>query len=436
MLKSNSKLFHSILWNTLLSSVANNFLWFALVFWAYLETRSVLVTSLIWWIFLLAVFVTWIFFWAIVDHNKKKFVMLISTCVSFIFFIIAWITFYITPIKDFSNFWDFHLWLLIIEIMIGVIVWNIRMIALSTIVTLIFDYTDRDKANWLVWIANWIAFWVVSVFSWLVIWQLGMWWAILFTIIASFLSILHLTWITFPLEKLDLEEHTEKNVDILWTIKIIWSIWWLYWLIFFSMFNNFLGWVFMSLMDPYWLSLVSVEVWWFIWWFLSFWFIIWGLLITKWWLWKNPIKTLLLVNVILWIVCIFFTSITSIILTTVWLFLFISLHPYIEAAEQTILQKVVPFERQWRVFGFSQSVEQIASPLTAFFIWPIAEFFVIPFMQTPTWYQIFGSWFWTWQDRAIALIFSIAGIIWLITTLLAFLTKSYKKLSIIYKKIE
>jgi DHA3 family multidrug efflux protein-like MFS transporter len=44
------------------------------------------------------------------------------------------------------------------------------------------------------------------------------------------------------------------------------------------------------------------------------------------------------------------------------------LHPYAEAAEQTILQKVVPFERQGRVFGFAQSVEQSASPLTAFFI--------------------------------------------------------------------
>lgn len=57
-------------------------------------------------------------------------------------------------------------------------------------------------------------------------------------------------------------------------------------------------------------------------------------------------------------------------------------HPIAEACEQTILQKVVPFERQGRVFGFAQSVEQTASPLTAFFIGPIAELFVIPFMKS------------------------------------------------------
>ena len=52
--------------------------------------------------------------------------------------------------------------------------------------------------------------------------------------------------------------------------------------------------------------------------------------------------------------------------------------PYAEAAEQTILQKVVPYERQGRVFGFAQSVEQAASPLTAFLIAPIAQFVVHP----------------------------------------------------------
>ena len=49
---------------------------------------------------------------------------------------------------------------------------------------------------------------------------------------------------------------------------------------------------------------------------------------------------------------------------------FMLLMPFAEAAEQTVLQKVVPFERQGRVFGFAQSVEQAASPLTAFLIGP------------------------------------------------------------------
>lgn len=83
------------------------------------------------------------------------------------------------------------------------------------------------------------------------------------------------------------------------------------------------------------------------------------------------------------------------------------LHPYAEAAEQTILQKVVPFERQGRVFGFAQSVEQSASPLTAFLIGPITELFVIPFMASSTGILIFSEWYGNTPDRAIALVFSI-----------------------------
>lgn len=105
------------------------------------------------------------------------------------------------------------------------------------------------------------------------------------------------------------------------------------------------------------------------------------------------------------------------------------LGPVAEACEQTIFQKVVPFERQGRVFGFSQSIEQTASPLTAFLIGPIAEFFVIPFMASTTGVSIFGGWFGTTPDRAIALIFSLAGIIGLIVALLAFQSRSYRLLS-------
>lgn len=105
------------------------------------------------------------------------------------------------------------------------------------------------------------------------------------------------------------------------------------------------------------------------------------------------------------------------------------LGPFAEACEQTIFQKVVPYERQGRVFGFAQSVEQSASPFTAFLIGPIAQFIVIPFMASPTGVEIFGGWFGNTQDRAIALIFSIAGLIGLTVALLAFLSRSYKNLS-------
>ena len=70
----------------------------------------------------------------------------------------------------------------------------------------------------------------------------------------------------------------------------------------------------------------------------------------------------------LWTVTILFPIRASIVLLTAGMAIYMLLIPFVEAAEQTVLQKVVPYERQGRVFGFAQSVEQAASPLTAFLI--------------------------------------------------------------------
>ncbi len=93
--------------------------------------------------------------------------------------------------------------------------------------------------------------------------------------------------------------------------------------------------------------------------------------------------------------------------------------PFAEAAEQTVLQKVVPFERQGRVFGFAQSVEMAASPLTAFLISPIAQFVAIPFMTTGAGVELIGGWFGTGPERGLALVFTVAGLVGLVITLAA-----------------
>jgi DHA3 family multidrug efflux protein-like MFS transporter len=116
------------------------------------------------------------------------------------------------------------------------------------------------------------------------------------------------------------------------------------------------------------------------------------------------------------------------------MFVWLCLIPAVEAAEQTILQKVVPVERQGRVFGFAQSVEQAASPITAFLIGPIAQFIFIPFMTTGAGVDIFGPWFGTGTDRGLALLFTAAGLIGLAITLLAMQSPSYRALSAIYEK--
>ena len=106
--------------------------------------------------------------------------------------------------------------------------------------------------------------------------------------------------------------------------------------------------------------------------------------------------------------------------------------PYIEAAEHTIIQKLVPAERQGRVFGFAHSVEQSASPLTAFVIGPLTQFVFIPFMTTGAGVQLIGSWFGTGPDRGIALVFTVTGVIGLVMTLISMRSKFYHQLAASY----
>ena len=63
-------------------------------------------------------------------------------------------------------------------------------------------------------------------------------------------------------------------------------------LIFFTTFNNFVGGVFMALMDAYGLSLVSVQTWGTLWGFISLSFILGGLYIAKKGLGPDPLRIL------------------------------------------------------------------------------------------------------------------------------------------------
>jgi DHA3 family multidrug efflux protein-like MFS transporter len=142
-----------------------------------------------------------------------------------------------------------------------------------------------------------------------------------------------------------------------------------------------------------------------------------------------PLRTLILANIVMWTICSVFTLQASIILLAAGVFIYLCLAPAVEAAEQTILQKVIPPERQGRVFGFAQSVEQAASPITAFLIGPIAQFIFIPFMTTGAGADLIGGWFGTGTDRGLALVFTVAGLIGLTVTLLAMRSRSYRVLA-------
>jgi MFS transporter, DHA3 family, multidrug efflux protein len=423
--------FKRLLANSLVSSATGAFLWFALTFWVYLETKSVVATAMIGGGFALVSGVLGLFFGTFVDRHRKKHVMLVSSAVSLIFFGIAALDY--TVAKDgLLRLTNPHFWFFIGSILIGAVAGNLRAIALSTCVTLLVPEDDRDRANGMLGTVNGIAFTLTSVFSGLVIGRLGMGWALAFGIGGTALALLHLISIDVEEDDPSLRVATDaapKWIDFAGARAAIHQTRGLMALIMFAAFNNLLGGVFMSLMDAYGLELMSVESWGILFAVLSIGFVVGGLIVSKKGLGPNPLRIIMVGNLVNWTICIFFTIQASIVLMAVGMMLWMTMMPVIEAAEQTVLQRAVPFESQGRVFGFAQTIENLAAPLTSFVIGPIAELVFIPFMTTGRGVDLIGGWFGVGQGRGIALIFIGAGIIGFVGTLIARSSKSYRYLS-------
>lgn len=424
--------FYQLLLNTTIAGVVNFTVWFAIIFFVYLETHSVFATSVISGIWLVATAASGFWLGSLVDHHRKKTVMLLSSVVSMIAYLLSFIVYSTVGADNFTAISAPQLWILVLIIMAGVLAGNLRNIALPTIVTILVKEDARDKANGLVGTAGGISFLITSVISGLLVGHSGMQLVLLLAIVFSAFTIIHL-WL-IPVEE-KVQPHTAekpKKLDLSGTVKVIRAIPGLFPLIFFTMINNFLGGVFMSLMDAYGLSMVSVEVWGILWGVLSTAFIFGGMFIAKFGLGKNPVRTMFIANLIIWSVSSVFTVYPSIVPLLIGMFIYLCIAPFIEAAEHTIIQKLVPAERQGRVFGFAQSIEQAASPLTAFAIGPVTQFVVIPFMTTGAGVKLLGPWFGTGPSRAIALVFTIAGILGLMLTFIAYRSKYYKILAARY----
>ena len=423
------KTFYQILGNTLLANVTNMTVWFAMIFFIYLETRSVTATSIVSGIYLVAVAVSGIWFGSLVDHNKKKNVMILSGFVSLIIYSIGFVIYLNVPAETWKNPASPTLWVFVPLLLLGVIAGNIRSIALPTLVTILIPEGARDKANGLVGTTTGVIFLITSAISGFLVGHSGMYLVLILAMLVMAISIAHLAITKIPEREIVHLEGQSPKVDLRGTFAVVAAIPGLIALIFFSTFNNFLGGVFMGLMDAYGLSLVSVQVWGVLWAILSCGFIVGGLFITRFGLGKNPLFAMFAANIIIWVVSSVFTIQPSIVLLSVGMFIYLCVVPFIEAAEHTIIQKVVPVERQGRVFGFAQSVELSASPLTTFMIGPITELFFIPFMTTGAGVGLIGGWFGTGADRGIALVFTVTGIIGLVVTLIAMNSKYYKLLS-------
>lgn len=426
------KTFYAVVANALVASLTNTFVWFGVTFWVYLETRSVIATSVMAGVYTISVAISGMFLGSLVDRYPKKRMMLLSSSGTLLCFALATGLFIATPAAVFTDPSSVTLWLFVVLTLAGALVGNLRGIALSTLVTIMIPEAERDRANGLVGTTNGVAFLIASILSGMVIGFLGLFWMLASAVVMTLLVMLHLATLSIPAYAGATGGQPAAgadSIDIRGTIRTIRLVPGLFGLIFFHTFNNFLGGVFMSLMDAYGLMLVSVQVWGILWGVLSLGFIVGGLFVARKGLGRNPLRTLFMGNIAMWVVCSVFTLQASIVLLTAGLFVWLCLIPVVEAAEQTILQKVVPPERQGRVFGFAQSVEQAASPITAFMIGPIAQLLFIPFMTTGSGVDLLGPWFGTGADRGLALLFTAAGVIGLIVTLVAMRSSAYRALS-------
>ena len=196
-----TKTFYAILANSLVAALTNNFVWFAVTFWVYLQTQSVLATSVMAGVYVGTVALSGFFLGSLVDRYKKKTAMLLSSLCSLVLYTVAYILFISIPSSAFEDISSTPLWIFIILTLMGAIAGNIRTIALPTLVTMLIQPEKRDQANGLVGTTTGVGFLVASIFSGLAIGFLGVYWMLVFAIALSLLVILHLAVLSIPERK-------------------------------------------------------------------------------------------------------------------------------------------------------------------------------------------------------------------------------------------
>jgi DHA3 family multidrug efflux protein-like MFS transporter len=429
-----SRTFAGIVANTALANVTTGYLWFALTFWVYLETRNVIATGVIGGAFMLLIALSSISFGTVVDRYRKLAVMRFAAGFTLVMFVLAGVMFLLTPEASMLDLTQPWFWILTAIILIGAVVENMRNIALSTTVTLLIEPARRDKANGLVGMVHGLMFIATSVFSGLSIGLLGMGWTIAVAVVLTVLSFAHLFTLRIPEEVHVAPTDAHGGFDLRGSVAAVFAIAGLFALILFSTFNNFSAGAFMALIDPYGLEMFPVELWGVFFALGATGYIVGGALIGKFGLGKNPLRTMLIAVILVGILGAVFTL-------REWAWLFVAgiwsykvVMPFAEAAEQTVIQQVVPLQRQGRVFGFAMAFESTAAPVTAFLIAPLAQVWIIPYARSAEGSAQLAPLLGEGAMRGIALIYLVAGLIMVGAALLAFLTPAYRRITESYAK--
>ncbi len=429
---ARSRTFTGILVNTGMANITTSYLWFALTFWVYLETRNVIATGVVGGAYMLLIALSSISFGTFVDRYRKLAVMRFAAGFTLVMFMLSGVMFLLIPAASLLDLAQPWFWMFTLVILIGAVVENMRNIALSATVTILIEPDRRDKANGLVGMVQGLMFIVTSVLSGLSIGLLGMGWTIVLALVLTALAFAHLLTLHMPEEMRAAPTDAQGSFDLRGSIAAVLAISGLFALILFSTFNNFIGGVYMALMDPYGLEMFSVELWG-IFTAVSFTgILVGGALIGKFGLGSNPLRTLLIAVILMGILGAVFTLREWAWLYIAGLWLYLALVPFAEAAEQTVIQKVVPLQRQGRVFGFALALESAAAPVTAFLVAPIAQVWIIPYARSAEGSAQLAPLLGEGTSRGIALVFLVAGIIMVAAGLLAFLTPVYRKVSASY----
>lgn len=413
--------------NTAVAGLTTNFLWFSVIFWVYLETKSILAVGVLSGAYMILLAACSMWFGSLVDRYRKRKVMLVSAWFSLVAFAIGCAIFFATPAETLLDLGRPWFWVFILVLLAGCVVELLRSLALSTTVTLLVPVPKHANANGLVGTVQGISFIVTSVFSGISIGMLGMGLTMLIGFVLTALPVVHLHLLRIPEPEIA-HDPTRSAVDFKGGWAAMLAVPGLVGLVVFTTFNNLSSGVYMALLDPYGLNMFSVEFWGIVFGIAGTGFIVGGALVAKWGLGKSPVRLMLLLVAALGLL-----GATLTIREWPWLFiagiwLFMAMMPVIEAAEQTVIQRVVPFEKQGRVFGLAMTFEAAAAPITSFLIAPIAEFWIVPFMRSREGREQWGWLLGEGESRGIALIFLWAGIITTILALAALATPTYRTL--------
>ena len=430
-----SRTFAGILVNTALANITTSYLWFALTFWVYLETRNVIATGVVGGAYMLLIALSSISFGTFVDRYRKLAVMRFAAAFTLVMFMLAGVLFLFAPAASMADLTRPWIWVFALVVLIGAVVENMRNIALSTTVTILIEPDRRANANGLVGMVQGLMFIVTSVLSGLSVGLLGMGWTVVVAVALTAAAFGHLLTLRMPEEVRAAATDAHGSFDLRGAFAAVLAVSGLFALILFSTFNNFIGGVYMALMDPYGLEMFPVEIWGAVFALGATGFIVGGALIGKFGLGSNPLRTMLFAVMAMGVLGAVFTVREWAWLYVLGIWLYMALFPFVEAAEQTVIQRVVPLERQGRVFGFAMAFESAAAPVTAFLIAPIAQFWIIPYARSAEGGAQLAPLLGEGTSRGIALVFLVAGIVMIAAALLAFLTPVYRRVSASYAQV-